>query len=172
MLITFRMKRSRSRFRSLVKRLKNKEVASVKVLRRNHPVESANWEVEAAMMSHYTHIFPSTPIPSWGNNFLLNLVILESCVLCVDFHDFPYMLHVLAKFMFYNICWFFIILMFLMLKSLVVWKLHFDSWGEYVVEVWRDHVVSLNCCEEHKWCWRSYFLSYLCVLVSACILSW
>ncbi|KAK4737909.1 hypothetical protein R3W88_001606 [Solanum pinnatisectum] len=45
-----------------VKRLRNKEIASVKVLWRNHLVESATWEAEADMMSRYPHLFPPTPI--------------------------------------------------------------------------------------------------------------
>ncbi|KAH0697960.1 hypothetical protein KY289_015442 [Solanum tuberosum] len=45
-----------------VKRLRNKEVASVKVLWRNHLVEGATWEAEADMKSRCPHIFPSTPI--------------------------------------------------------------------------------------------------------------
>ncbi|KAK4713515.1 hypothetical protein R3W88_019422 [Solanum pinnatisectum] len=45
-----------------VKRLRNKEVASIKVLWRNHLVEGAIWEDEADMKSHYPHLFPSTPI--------------------------------------------------------------------------------------------------------------
>ncbi|WMV55073.1 hypothetical protein MTR67_048458 [Solanum verrucosum] len=45
-----------------VKRLRNKEVVSVKMLWRNHLVESATWEVEADMMSRYPHLFPPTPI--------------------------------------------------------------------------------------------------------------
>ncbi|KAK4708789.1 hypothetical protein R3W88_029714 [Solanum pinnatisectum] len=45
-----------------VKRLKNKEVASVKVLWRNHIVEGATWEAEADMKSRYPHLFPSSPI--------------------------------------------------------------------------------------------------------------
>ncbi|WMV37777.1 hypothetical protein MTR67_031166 [Solanum verrucosum] len=44
------------------KRLRNKEIASVKVLWRNQLVEGATWEAEADMMSRYPHIFPSTPI--------------------------------------------------------------------------------------------------------------
>ncbi|WMV45520.1 hypothetical protein MTR67_038905, partial [Solanum verrucosum] len=42
-----------------VKNLTNKEVASVKVLWRNHLVEGATWEAEADMKSRYPHIFPS-----------------------------------------------------------------------------------------------------------------
>ncbi|WMV30269.1 hypothetical protein MTR67_023654, partial [Solanum verrucosum] len=45
-----------------VKRLRNKEVASVKVLWTNHLVEGATWEVETDMNSQYPHLFPSTPI--------------------------------------------------------------------------------------------------------------
>ncbi|KAH0644862.1 hypothetical protein KY284_032746 [Solanum tuberosum] len=44
-----------------VKRLRNKEVAFVKVLWRNHLVEGATWAVEADMKSRYPHLFPSTP---------------------------------------------------------------------------------------------------------------
>jgi len=44
-----------------VKRLRNKEIASVKVLWRNHLVEGATWEAEADMKSRYPHFFPSTP---------------------------------------------------------------------------------------------------------------
>ena len=45
-----------------VKRLRNKEVASVKVLWRNNLVESATWEAEAHMKSRYPHLFLATPI--------------------------------------------------------------------------------------------------------------
>ncbi|WMV09115.1 hypothetical protein MTR67_002500 [Solanum verrucosum] len=45
-----------------VKRMRNKEVASVKVLWRNHLVEGSTWEAEANMMFRYPHLFPSTPI--------------------------------------------------------------------------------------------------------------
>ncbi|KAK4729777.1 hypothetical protein R3W88_022765 [Solanum pinnatisectum] len=41
-----------------VKKLRNKEVAFVKVLWRNHLVEGATWEAEADMMSQYPHLFP------------------------------------------------------------------------------------------------------------------
>ena len=40
-----------------VKKLRNKEVASVKVLWKNHLVEGATWEAEADMKSHYPHLF-------------------------------------------------------------------------------------------------------------------
>ncbi|WMV32773.1 hypothetical protein MTR67_026158 [Solanum verrucosum] len=44
-----------------VKKLRNKEVTSVKVLWRNLLVEGATWEAEADVMSRYPHLFPSTP---------------------------------------------------------------------------------------------------------------
>ncbi|WMV29742.1 hypothetical protein MTR67_023127 [Solanum verrucosum] len=40
-------------------RLRNKEVASVKVLWRSQSVEGATWEAEAAMKAKYPHLFPS-----------------------------------------------------------------------------------------------------------------
>ncbi|WMV33107.1 hypothetical protein MTR67_026492 [Solanum verrucosum] len=46
----------------LIKKLRNKEVASVKVLWRNKLVEGSTWEAEANMISRYPHLFPSTPI--------------------------------------------------------------------------------------------------------------
>ena len=43
-----------------VKRLRNKEIATVKVLWRNHLVEGATWEDEADMRSSYPHLFSSS----------------------------------------------------------------------------------------------------------------
>ena len=40
-----------------VMKLRNKEVASVKVLWKNHLVEGAIWEAEADMKFRYTHLF-------------------------------------------------------------------------------------------------------------------
>ena len=40
-----------------VKKLRNKEVAFVKFLRRNNPVEGATWEAEADIMYLYPHLF-------------------------------------------------------------------------------------------------------------------
>ena len=40
-----------------VKKCRNKEVASVKVLRRNHVVEGATWEAKNDMKSRYPHLF-------------------------------------------------------------------------------------------------------------------
>ena len=42
-----------------VKRLRNKEIATVKVLWRNHLVEGATWEAEADMRSRYPNLFSS-----------------------------------------------------------------------------------------------------------------
>ena len=41
-----------------VKKLRNKEVASIKVLCINHLVEGATWEAEADMKFPYPHLFP------------------------------------------------------------------------------------------------------------------
>ncbi|WMV51105.1 hypothetical protein MTR67_044490 [Solanum verrucosum] len=51
-----------------VRRLRNKEVASVKVLWRSQSVEGATWEAEAALKSKYPHLFTSDYIPAWGNS--------------------------------------------------------------------------------------------------------
>ncbi|WMV37993.1 hypothetical protein MTR67_031378 [Solanum verrucosum] len=47
-----------------VRRLRNKEVASVKVLWSSQSVEGATWEAEAAMKSKYPHLFPFDSIPA------------------------------------------------------------------------------------------------------------
>ncbi|WMV32726.1 hypothetical protein MTR67_026111 [Solanum verrucosum] len=47
-----------------VKKFRNKEIASVKVLWRNHLVEGATWEAEVDMKSYYPHLFPPTPSQS------------------------------------------------------------------------------------------------------------
>ena len=44
---------------SQVMKLRNKEVASVKVLWRNHLVEGATWDGEADKKSRYPHLFSS-----------------------------------------------------------------------------------------------------------------
>ncbi|XP_070049367.1 uncharacterized protein [Nicotiana tomentosiformis] len=41
-----------------LRRLRTKNVASVKVLRRNNNVEEMTWEYEEAMKSRYPHLFP------------------------------------------------------------------------------------------------------------------
>ncbi|WMV18763.1 hypothetical protein MTR67_012148 [Solanum verrucosum] len=45
-----------------VRRLRNKEVASIKVLWRSQSVEEATSEVEAAMKAKFPHLFPSNSI--------------------------------------------------------------------------------------------------------------
>ena len=45
-------------------RLKNKEVALVKVFRRSQSIEGATWEAEASMKAKYTQPFPSDSTPA------------------------------------------------------------------------------------------------------------
>ncbi|WMV22926.1 hypothetical protein MTR67_016311 [Solanum verrucosum] len=45
-------------------RLRNKEVASVKVLWRSQSVDGATWEAEATMKAKYPHLFPSNSTPA------------------------------------------------------------------------------------------------------------
>ncbi|KAK4709708.1 hypothetical protein R3W88_004221 [Solanum pinnatisectum] len=47
-----------------VRRMRNKEVASVKVLWRSQSIQGATWEAEAAMKSKYPHLFPSDSTPA------------------------------------------------------------------------------------------------------------
>ena len=47
-----------------VRRLRNKEVVLVKVLRRSESVEGATWEEEATMKAKYPHHFLSNFIPT------------------------------------------------------------------------------------------------------------
>ncbi|WMV46668.1 hypothetical protein MTR67_040053 [Solanum verrucosum] len=47
-----------------VRRLRNKEVTSVKVLWRSQSVEGATWEAEAAMKAKYPDLFPSDSVSS------------------------------------------------------------------------------------------------------------
>ncbi|WMV50054.1 hypothetical protein MTR67_043439 [Solanum verrucosum] len=47
-----------------VRRLRNKEVASIKVLWRSQSVEGATWEAEAAIKAKYSHLFPFDSISS------------------------------------------------------------------------------------------------------------
>ena len=42
-----------------VKRLRNKDISTLKVLWRNHLVEGAMWEANADMRSRYPHVFSS-----------------------------------------------------------------------------------------------------------------
>ena len=47
-----------------VTRLRNKEVASVKVLWRSQSIEGATWEVEADMKAKYPYLFSSDSTPA------------------------------------------------------------------------------------------------------------
>ena len=51
-----------------VRKLRNKEIASVKVLWRSQSVEGSTWEAEAAMKAKYPYLFPSDSTPAWGNS--------------------------------------------------------------------------------------------------------
>ena len=46
------------------RRLRNKEVASVKFLWRSQSIEGATWEAEAAMKAKYPYLFPSDSTPA------------------------------------------------------------------------------------------------------------
>lgn len=45
-----------------LKNLRNKEIASVKILWKSHLVENDTWEAEADMMSRYSNHFPPSTI--------------------------------------------------------------------------------------------------------------
>ncbi|TMW83216.1 hypothetical protein EJD97_002463, partial [Solanum chilense] len=47
-----------------VRRLRHKEIASVKVLWRSQSIEGSTWEAEAAMKAKYRHLFPYDSTPS------------------------------------------------------------------------------------------------------------
>ncbi|WMV54847.1 hypothetical protein MTR67_048232 [Solanum verrucosum] len=55
-----------------VRKLRTKEVASVKVLWRNQFVEEATWEAKEDMKKRYPHLFESGEIPDQGTNSLLS----------------------------------------------------------------------------------------------------
>ncbi|WMV25256.1 hypothetical protein MTR67_018641 [Solanum verrucosum] len=52
-----------------VRRLRTKEVASIKVLWRNQFVEEATWEAEEDMKKRYPHLFETGEIPDQGTKF-------------------------------------------------------------------------------------------------------
>jgi len=47
-----------------IRRLRNKEVTSVKVVWKSQSIEGATWEAQAAMKSKYPHLFRSDSIPA------------------------------------------------------------------------------------------------------------
>ncbi|WMV25912.1 hypothetical protein MTR67_019297 [Solanum verrucosum] len=55
-----------------VRKLRTKEVASVKVIWRNQYVEEATWEAEEDMKKTYPHIFEPGEIPDQGTNSFLS----------------------------------------------------------------------------------------------------
>ncbi|WMV51493.1 hypothetical protein MTR67_044878 [Solanum verrucosum] len=55
-----------------VRKLRTKEVASVKVLWRNQFVEEATWEAEEDVKKRYPHIFKSEENADQGTNILLS----------------------------------------------------------------------------------------------------
>ena len=75
-----------------VRRLRNKEVTSVKVLWRSQSVEGVTWEAEAAMKDKYPHSFlPITLhleviVPFQFSRHLCVNTVLESCSLSLYLH--------------------------------------------------------------------------------------
>ncbi|WMV58832.1 hypothetical protein MTR67_052217 [Solanum verrucosum] len=55
-----------------VRKLRTKEVASVKVLSRNQFVEEATWEAEEDMKKRYPYFFEPEETPNQGTNSLLS----------------------------------------------------------------------------------------------------
>ncbi|WMV23930.1 hypothetical protein MTR67_017315 [Solanum verrucosum] len=55
-----------------VRKLRTKEVVSVKVLWTNQFVEEATWETEKDMKKRYSHFFESGEVPNEGTNSLLS----------------------------------------------------------------------------------------------------
>ncbi|WMV44965.1 hypothetical protein MTR67_038350, partial [Solanum verrucosum] len=59
-----------------VRRLRTKDVASVKVLWRNQFVEEATWEAEEDMKKRYPYFFEFGGNVDQGTNFLLNALLI------------------------------------------------------------------------------------------------
>ncbi|WMV50879.1 hypothetical protein MTR67_044264 [Solanum verrucosum] len=55
-----------------VRKLRTKEVASIKVLWRNQFVEEATWEAEEDMKKRYPHLFETAEVLDQGTNSLLS----------------------------------------------------------------------------------------------------
>ena len=47
-----------------IRRLRNKEVTSVRIFWRSQSIERATWEAEAALKAKYPHLFPSDSTPA------------------------------------------------------------------------------------------------------------
>ncbi|WMV32790.1 hypothetical protein MTR67_026175 [Solanum verrucosum] len=54
------------------RKLRTKEVASVKALWRNQFVEEATWEAEEDMRMRYLYLFETGEVPDQGTNYLLS----------------------------------------------------------------------------------------------------
>ncbi|WMV25130.1 hypothetical protein MTR67_018515 [Solanum verrucosum] len=55
-----------------VRKLRITEVATVKVLWRNHFVEEATWEAEEVMMKRYPHLFETGEISNQSTNSVIS----------------------------------------------------------------------------------------------------
>ncbi|WMV24276.1 hypothetical protein MTR67_017661 [Solanum verrucosum] len=55
-----------------VRKLRTKEVASVKVLWKNQFVEEATWEAKEDMKKRYPHLFETGDIPDQGTSYFLS----------------------------------------------------------------------------------------------------
>ncbi|WMV34407.1 hypothetical protein MTR67_027792 [Solanum verrucosum] len=64
-----------------VRKLRTKEVASVKVVWRNQFVEQATWEAEEDMKKRYPHLFKSGEVPNQGTNPFLGILYINWHVL-------------------------------------------------------------------------------------------
>lgn len=71
-----------------VRRLKTKDVASVKVLWRNQKVEEATWEVEEDIKSKYPFLFPALDENALGMILLFLLVEFPKFFIWVCLHPF------------------------------------------------------------------------------------
>ncbi|WMV30530.1 hypothetical protein MTR67_023915 [Solanum verrucosum] len=74
-----------------VRKLRNKEIASVKFLWRSQPVERATWEAEAIMKSKYPHLFRSNSTPALAYLHVLGTQISQKfssqCLVNYPTHD-------------------------------------------------------------------------------------
>ncbi|WMV24555.1 hypothetical protein MTR67_017940 [Solanum verrucosum] len=66
-----------------IRKLRTKEVTSVKVLWRNQFVEEATWEAEEDMKKRYLHLFESGEIPNQGTNPFLGICFKLACCIYI-----------------------------------------------------------------------------------------
>ncbi|WMV24334.1 hypothetical protein MTR67_017719 [Solanum verrucosum] len=62
-----------------VRKLRTKEVASVKVLWRNQFVEEVTWEAKEDMKKRYPHLFKFGEVPNYGTNLFLVFIYKLAC---------------------------------------------------------------------------------------------